>query len=122
MSERITKKQRELLDFIEAFNNENGFSPSYREIMDARNYKSVSTVAVHINNLIKLGFLRKIDNHARTLEVVSTGSSTAAPVSERDHLVWLRQKIIEYEKDAVKAEETETLKAALALLDQTDET
>ena len=49
---RPTKKQRELLTYIENFINEHGYSPSYREIMAGQNYTSVATVALHVNNLI----------------------------------------------------------------------
>lgn len=73
MSETVrpTKKQRVLLEFIEAFIREHGYSPSYREIMTGLNYSSVATVALHVNNLIKRGHLRKRDRSARSLEVVS---------------------------------------------------
>lgn len=67
---RPTKKQRELLGFIESFIKENGYSPSYREIMNGLGYTSVATVALHVNNLIKRGHLRKRDRSARSLEVV----------------------------------------------------
>ena len=65
-----TKKQRELLNFIDGFIKGNGYSPSFREIMRALDYKSVSTVAAHVNGLIARGWLVKKDNSARTLEVV----------------------------------------------------
>lgn len=68
---RPSKKQRELLSFIDAFIKTNGYGPSYREVMNALNYKSVSTVATHIDNLIKKGHLRKRDYSARSLEVVA---------------------------------------------------
>jgi repressor LexA len=67
---RPTKKQRELLGFIESFIKEHGYSPSYREIMNGQGYTSVATVALHVNNLIKRGHLRKRDRSARSLEVV----------------------------------------------------
>jgi len=68
---RPTKKQRELLNFIEAFIGEHGYSPSYREIMSGLNYNSVATVALHINSLIARGHLRKRDKSARSLEVTA---------------------------------------------------
>jgi repressor LexA len=68
---RPTKKQRELLGFIEKFINEHGYSPSYREIMNGLEYTSVATVSLHVNNLIKRGHLRKRDFSARSLEVVA---------------------------------------------------
>jgi len=72
MSERSTKRQKELLDYVDSFIQEHGYGPSYREVMNALGYKSVSTVAIHINGLITKGYLRKRDNSARSLEVVST--------------------------------------------------
>lgn len=68
---RPTKKQKELLDFIERFIVENGYSPSYREIMNGLQYTSVATVALHVNNLIKRGHLVKREHSARSLEVVA---------------------------------------------------
>lgn len=65
-----TKKQRELLNFIDGFIKGNGYSPSFREIMRALDYKSVSTVAAHVDGLVARGWLIKKDNSARTLEVV----------------------------------------------------
>ncbi|HEX5744006.1 MAG TPA: hypothetical protein VFX84_00965 [Candidatus Saccharimonadales bacterium] len=75
---RPTKKQQELLGFIEAFIDEHGYSPSYREIMSGLNYTSVATVALHVNNLIKRGHLKKRDNSARSLETVRTSENVAA--------------------------------------------
>ena len=71
---RPTKKQKELLEFITAFIAENGYSPSYREIMNGLQYTSVATVALHVGNLIKRGHLRKRDHSARSLEVISQES------------------------------------------------
>lgn len=72
MAERSTKRQKELLDFVDGFIKEHGYGPSYREIMKGLGYKSVSTVAIHIDGLIGKGYLRKRDNSARSLEVVSS--------------------------------------------------
>ncbi|HMR72474.1 MAG TPA: hypothetical protein PKD68_00500 [Candidatus Saccharibacteria bacterium] len=68
---RPSKKQRELLGFIDSFIAGHGYGPSYREIMRALDYKSVSTVAVHVDNLIAKGHLLKRDRSARSLEVVN---------------------------------------------------
>lgn len=93
---RPTKKQRELLQFIEAFIGEHGYSPSYREIMNGLKYTSVATVALHVNNLIKRGHLRKRDRSARSLEVVAPGQE---PPKIKSNLVsageekWLVEKV-----------------------------
>lgn len=92
---RPTKKQRELLSFIDGFITEHGYSPSYREIMAGLNYTSVATVALHVNNLITRGHLRKRDRSARSLEVVTTTepkkvtSNQIAPSEEK----WLVEKV-----------------------------
>lgn len=93
---RPTKKQRELLSFIETFIAEHGYSPSYREAMKGLNYNSVATVALHVNSLIKRGHLKKRDNSARSLEVVKKDlneakvkSNQIAPGEEK----WLVEKV-----------------------------
>ncbi|QQS21831.1 hypothetical protein IPM09_04970 [Candidatus Saccharibacteria bacterium] len=80
MEQRPTKKQRELLSFIDGFIKGYGYGPSYREIMRALDYKSVSTVATHVNGLIARGWLVKKDNSARTLEVVHPSESAVLSV------------------------------------------
>lgn len=70
MQERPTKKQKELLSFIDGFIKGSGYGPSYREIMRGLDYRSVSTVAIHIDGLIARGWLIKKDNSARSLEVL----------------------------------------------------
>lgn len=72
---RPTKKQKELLAYLETFIAEHGYSPSYREIMNGLQYTSVATVALHVGNLIKRGHLRKRDHSARSLEVVMPGDT-----------------------------------------------
>ena len=67
---RATKKQQELLAFVGDFIHDHGYGPSYREVMNGLGYKSVSTVAVHVDGLIAKGFLRRGENAARSLEVV----------------------------------------------------
>lgn len=92
---RPTKKQKELLSFIETFIAEHGYSPSYREIMQGLNYNSVATVALHVNNLIKRGQLNKRDHSARSLEVATAPepnkvtSNQIAPAEEK----WLIEKV-----------------------------
>ena len=93
--ERASKKQRELLSFVDSFIKGNGFGPSYREIMRALGYKSVSTVAVHIDGLIAKGYIIKRTHSARSLEVVTTDISAAPPVASDGnvHHAWLVEVI-----------------------------
>lgn len=102
---RPTKKQRALIEFIEFFIGKHGYSPSYREIMVGLNYNSVATVALHVNNLIVRGHLRKRDFSARSLEIVSSdevsklSTNQITPGQEK----WLVEKVEYFFK---KAEQT----------------
>ncbi|MCL2444892.1 hypothetical protein FWD07_02080 [Candidatus Saccharibacteria bacterium] len=78
-----TKKQKELLNFIEKFLATNDYSPSYREIMTALGYRSVSTVAEHINNLVAQNLLIKDESNPRSLTLSS---------AEDPHHAWFRTK------------------------------
>jgi repressor LexA len=115
LDSRPSKKQRELLSFIDGFIKGNGYGPSYREIMRALDYKSVSTVAVHVDGLITRGLLRKKDNSARSLEVVIASS---APTTN-PHITWLQQEIKKRETEGSDQtnQDALALKAALKILD-----
>lgn len=105
MSElRSTKKQKELLNFVDSFIQGNGYGPSYREIMRALGYKSVATVAEHIDGLIAKGYLAKRDKSARSLEVIKSNVSSTdidtAPTSKQSWLIKIvESKITELEKN-----------------------
>ena len=105
---RPTKKQRELLTYIEAFIAEHGYSPSYREVMNGLGYTSVASVALHINSLIKRGHLRKRDRSARSLEVVKVkgldDEPGIGPISEAQEK-WLAIQIDFYFAEAEKSKE-----------------
>lgn len=121
MPDRPSKKQYELLEFVKKFIGEHGYGPSYRDIMKGCSYSSVATVAVHIDNLIKKGHLRKKDHSARSLEVVGTGLETGKPPEEsRDE--WLsgliegKFKIAESGSSIYVIEELKILVDALKIL------
>lgn len=109
---RPSKKQRELFAYIDSFIKGNGYGPSYREVMRALDYKSVSTVAVHVDALIAHGLLRKKDNSARSLEVVKS----APEKSQRElHIEWLEREQKKREADGLK-KEAAVLDEALKIL------
>ena len=87
-----TKKQKLLLDFIDGFVKGRGYSPTLREIMQALGYKSVSTVAKHVDNLIVRGWLIKRDGEARSLEVVSPENDVLSQ-DERIYEAWLQNRV-----------------------------
>ena len=67
---KLTKKQLALLDFLQDFTEEKGYSPTYREIMAGMGLSSVSAVAEHVENLVKKGALKKVPGAARSLEIL----------------------------------------------------
>jgi SOS-response transcriptional repressor LexA len=109
--ERATKKQQELLQFIGDFLKEHDYAPSYREIMSALGYKSVSTVAVHVDGLIAKGYLTKSDKSARSIRLTSERSD-----EEVSHLKWLQSEIAKREAAGDSEQEVEALRKAFDIL------
>ena len=67
---KITKKQKQVLDYIKQYQAKNKFPPSVREICRALNLSSPATVHTHINNLTSKGYLKRCDNGSRNLEIL----------------------------------------------------
>jgi repressor LexA len=66
----LTRKQHELLLYIDARLNETGISPSFEEMKEALDLKSKSGVHRLISALVERGFIRRLPNRARALEVL----------------------------------------------------
>lgn len=78
MSEALTARQREILDFIEREMRERGYPPSVREIGEAVGLTSPSTVHNHLASLQRMGFLRRDPTKPRAIEVRYDPTSGAA--------------------------------------------
>jgi repressor LexA len=65
----LTRRQKELMDFLVDFINKNGYSPSYEEIASGLKLASLATVHKHIQALQSKNYLRRSFNHSRSLEV-----------------------------------------------------
>lgn len=78
----LTKKQKQILDFIHDFQRDHGYSPSYREIASHFELSSVATVFQHVKNLEKRGFVRIAENEARSIEIVEPLSVVQENVAE----------------------------------------
>lgn len=111
-----TKKQRVLLKFIQDFTADHDISPSYREIQQAMGLRSVSAVAEHIDNCVKAGFLKKIPNAARSLEVIPLETHEDAQKLFSKKLADLEQKLADKPEDQGIKDDIVTLKAAAKLL------
>ena len=76
----LTKRQKEILDYIEGFIDRRGYAPSFEEIADHFGYSSLATVHEHLSNLERKGYIRKSYNESRSIELVAADSS--APSAE----------------------------------------
>lgn len=65
----LTKRQKEVLEFVANFQMEHGFSPSYEEIGKALQVTSLATVHKHVLGLEARGYIRRAFNHSRSIEV-----------------------------------------------------
>ena len=71
----LTKRQKEILDHIESFIDQRGYSPSFEEIAEAFGYSSLATVHEHLSNLERKGYIRKAYNESRSIELVGHSSA-----------------------------------------------
>ncbi len=88
----LTKKQRDLLLFINDYNQKTGLSPSFEEMKTGLDLKSKSGIHRLINALVERGFLERMPNKARALEVVklpdniTAGTGKASPKAATSNL------------------------------------
>lgn len=66
----LTKRQRELYDWISEFVQQHGYSPSFEEIGEGMGLNSLATVHKHICNLEKKGLLRRDYNRSRSIDLL----------------------------------------------------
>ena len=66
----LTKRQKQVLDFIAGFLNENGYCPSYEEIARGLDLASLATVHKHISVLETKSYLKRGFNQSRSIELM----------------------------------------------------
>jgi len=69
----LTKRQKEILDYISEFIAAQGYAPSFEEIAESFGYASLATVHEHLSNLERKGYIRKSYNESRSIELLSPG-------------------------------------------------
>ena len=67
----LTKRQREILDFLKEYIEKRGYSPTFEEIASHFSFNSKGTVYKHLVNLKEKGFITKAWNRSRSIELVS---------------------------------------------------
>ncbi|UCF04672.1 MAG: transcriptional repressor LexA [bacterium] len=76
----LTRRQREILDFVRSFQAEKGYAPSLEEIAAHFGLSAVSTVHEHLANLARKGFLKRGWNKARSIEPLAGGRAVEVPL------------------------------------------
>jgi repressor LexA len=76
----LTRRQKEILDFIRGYVDERGYAPSLAEIGVRFGLSSVATVHKHVQNLVEKGLLRKAWNRSRSIELVEPVSAAAVEI------------------------------------------
>lgn len=65
----LTRRQRQVLDYVAGFIQKNGYSPSYDEIADGMGLASLATVHKHLTSLCNKGYLKRGVNQSRSLDL-----------------------------------------------------
>ena len=85
----LTKRQKEVLDFLVSFHNKHGYSPSFEEIARSLKLTSLATVHKHITTLERKGFVRRGYNQSRSIEVMQLPKQVREQVQDRNSAIEL---------------------------------
>ena len=83
----LTKKQKELFDYINIVNKEKGISPSYEEMKNKLHLKSKSGIHRIISALEERGFIRKLANKARAIEIINKVNNINHSLNKIDTII-----------------------------------
>jgi repressor LexA len=79
----LTKRQKEVLDYLVSFENKHGYAPSFEEIGKGLKLTSLATVHKHVTTLEKKGFIRRGYNQSRSIEVLQLPKPVKEQISDR---------------------------------------
>ena len=79
----LTKRQKEVLDYLVSFDNRHGYAPSFEEIGKGLKLTSLATVHKHITTLEKKGFIRRGYNQSRSIEILQLPKPVKEQISDR---------------------------------------
>ncbi len=71
----LTKKQRQILNFLSTYSEGNGYAPSFEEIAQEFNYNSLATVHEHLTNLERKGYIKRSYNESRAIEILPSDAN-----------------------------------------------
>jgi repressor LexA len=79
----LTKRQKEVLDYLVSFETKHGYSPSFEEIGKGLKLTSLATVHKHVTTLEKKGFIRRGYNQSRSIEILQLPKPVKEQISDR---------------------------------------
>lgn len=79
----LTKRQKEVLDYLVSFETKHGYAPSFEEIGKGLKLTSLATVHKHITTLEKKGFIRRGYNQSRSIEILQLPKPVKEQIIER---------------------------------------
>jgi repressor LexA len=74
----LTRRQREILDYLAEYIRDHGYAPSFEEISRRFHFRSLATVHEHLTNLERKGCIRRQHNESRAIEIVPPKGQTGA--------------------------------------------
>ena len=74
----LTKRQREILNYLATYSEQNGYAPSFEEIAETFEYSSLATVHEHLTNLERKGYIKRSYNESRAIEILPSDATPRA--------------------------------------------
>ena len=74
----LTKRQKEILSYLEGHIRDQGYAPSFEEIAEHFSFQSLATVHEHLTNLERKGYIRRSYNESRSIEVLPPKGTSGA--------------------------------------------
>ena len=104
----VTRRQKEVLDFIAGFVERHGYSPSFEEIARGLSLKSLATVHKHVTNLQTKGVLQRGHNRSRSIDVLPQPRTQRVP-APRERLPLMGRIVAGLPVEAVQTSESISL-------------
>lgn len=74
----LTRRQKEILDYLQSYIHKQGYAPSFEEIAEHFAFRSLATVHEHLTNLERKGYIQRGHNESRAIEMVPVPGQTGA--------------------------------------------
>jgi repressor LexA len=74
----LTKRQREILNYLTSYTEQNGYAPSFEEIAESFKYNSLATVHEHLSNLERKGYISRSYNESRAITILPSVATPKA--------------------------------------------